>query len=68
MKVVNKGLPSIDGRGLMMGKKAYTDDLAEPDSLIVKVLRSPYAYAKIVSIDTSKAKKSVSKTLVLNCK
>jgi len=65
MKVVNKGLPSIDGRGLMMGKKAYTDDLAEPDSLIVKVLRSPYAYAKIVSIDTSKAKKLNGVELIL---
>lgn len=55
MKVVNQGLPSIDGRGLMMGKKAYTDDLADADSLIVKVLRSPHPYAKIVKIDTSKA-------------
>ncbi|MBU1145817.1 MAG: molybdopterin-dependent oxidoreductase [Firmicutes bacterium] len=56
MKVVNQKLPSIDGKGLMMGRPAYTDDLAEKNSLIVKVLRSPYAYAKIKSIDTSKAK------------
>jgi CO/xanthine dehydrogenase Mo-binding subunit len=39
----------------MMGKKAYTDDFAEPDSLIVKVLRSPHPYAKIISINTEKA-------------
>lgn len=55
MRVVNKGLPSVDGKGLMMGKKAYTDDFAEPDSLIVKVLRSPHPYAKIISINTEKA-------------
>ena len=55
MKVVNHALPSIDGKGLMMGKPAYTDDLAEPNSLIVKVLRSPHPFAKIVKIDTSKA-------------
>ncbi len=52
MKNVNRGLPSIDGKGLMMGKPAYTDDLAEPNSLIIKVLRSPHPFAKIKKIDT----------------
>jgi len=39
----------------MLGRPAYTDDLAEKDSLIVKILRSPHPYAKITSIDTQKA-------------
>jgi len=55
MKTVNKKIPSIDGTGLMLGRPAYTDDLAEKDSLIVKILRSPHPYAKITSIDTQKA-------------
>lgn len=54
-KVVNNLTPSIDGKGLMMGRPYYTDDLAEPNSLIIKILRSPYAFAKIINIDTSKA-------------
>jgi putative selenate reductase molybdopterin-binding subunit len=55
MKVVNNPLPSVDGKGIMMGRKAYTDDFAEPDALILKVKRSPYPHARIKSIDTAKA-------------
>jgi CO/xanthine dehydrogenase Mo-binding subunit len=55
MKFVNKNRPSVDGKGLMMGKPGYTDDLAEVNSLIIKVLRSPHPHAKIINIDTEKA-------------
>ncbi|MFA6780770.1 MAG: xanthine dehydrogenase family protein molybdopterin-binding subunit [Bacilli bacterium] len=55
-KVVNHKTPSVDGKGIMMGRPAFTDDLAEPNSLIVKVLRSPHAFARIKKIDVSKAK------------
>ncbi len=55
MKIVNHKTSSIDGKGIMMGRPAYTDDLADPNSLIVKILRSPHAFAKIKSIDTSLA-------------
>lgn len=55
MKVINKAIPSVDGKGLLLGRPAYTDDLADKSSLIVKVLRSPHAYAKIVSIDYKEA-------------
>ncbi len=55
MKVVGKGYANIDGRGILAGKPAYTNDLAAKNALIVKVLRSPYAFAKIKSIDASKA-------------
>ncbi|MDA3846422.1 MAG: molybdopterin-dependent oxidoreductase [Vallitaleaceae bacterium] len=56
MRCVSHELPSVDGKGLMLGKPAYTDDLAEPNSLVVKVLRSPHAHAIITSINTEKAK------------
>jgi len=49
---VNQKIPKVDGVGLVLGKPAYTDDLAPRDSLIVKLLRSPYAHATIESIDT----------------
>lgn len=55
MSVIKTKIPSVDGKGIMMGRPAFTDDLASPDSLIIKILRSPYAFAKIVSIDTEDA-------------
>ena len=41
---VNKSIPKIDGLGLVMGKPAYTNDLAPEGSLIVKALRSPHPH------------------------
>ena len=57
MKIVNKSFSKIDGYGLVEGKPLYTDDLASKDSLIVKVLRSPHAFAKIKNINTKIAEK-----------
>jgi len=54
---VNKSVAKLDGKGLVHGKPAYTDDLAQQNSLIVKVLRSPHPFAQIVQIDTEKAEK-----------
>ena len=68
MKVVNNKIPSVDGKGLMMGRPAYTDDLAERNSLIVKILRSPHPYAKIIEIDDSEAKKLEGVELILTHK
>lgn len=56
MKVVNNRTHSVDGKGIMKGRPAFTDDLADKNSLIVKFMRSPHAYAKIINIDDSKAK------------
>lgn len=56
MKTVKHTVPSVDGKGIMMGRKAFTDDFAEAESLIVKVLRSPHAFARIRTIDVSKAR------------
>ncbi|MEG2985204.1 MAG: molybdopterin cofactor-binding domain-containing protein, partial [Peptostreptococcaceae bacterium] len=55
MKVVGKGIQKIDGMAIATGKPVYTDDLAAKDALVVKILRSPHAYAKIKNIDTSRA-------------
>lgn len=54
-KVVNNVTPSVDGKGIMMGRAVFTDDLAPTNSLILKVLRSPHAFAHIKDIDVSEA-------------
>ena len=56
MSEIGKSLPKIDGVGLLTGARAYTEDLAPPDALVVKVLRSPHAFARIREIDTSAAR------------
>ncbi len=55
VKVVNQCIPKVDGMGLVLGKPAYTDDLAPRDALIVKLVRSPHAHALIRRIDTRRA-------------
>lgn len=58
MKIVNKSTKKIDSIGIITGRPLYTDDLViNNNSLIVKLLRSPHAYARIADIDTSIAKK-----------
>ncbi len=61
MKPVNhsigQSIPKVDGAQLVTGKPAYTDDLAPKDALIIKILRSPYAFARIKSINKEKAEK-----------
>ena len=53
--VVGKPLPRIDGKVKVTGTATYADDLILPGMLHGKLLRSPYAHAKILNIDTSKA-------------
>jgi len=55
--VVGKAVPRVDGPAKLTGQARYATDVALPGMLIGAVLRSPYAHARIVSIDTSKAKK-----------
>lgn len=54
---VGSFIPKVDGMQLVTGKPVYTDDIAPKDSLIIKILRSPYAFAKIKSINKEKAEK-----------
>lgn len=54
--VVGHSVPRVDAKEKVSGSAIYTGDMVLPHMLIGKVLRSPYAHAKIISIDTSKAK------------
>ena len=47
----------LDGPDKVSGKAKYTSDLKRPGQLYAKFLRSPYAHAKVVSIDISAAEK-----------
>jgi CO/xanthine dehydrogenase Mo-binding subunit len=55
-KFIGKRISRIDGPDKVSGRAKYTFDINRPGMLFGKVLRSPYAHAKIVSIDTSAAR------------
>ncbi len=57
MNFVGKSIPKIDGMAIATGKPVYTEDLVTANALVVKLLRSPYAFARIKSIDTTRAEK-----------
>ena len=54
-QVVNHSIPRRDSRVKVTGKAVYVSDLKLIGMAYAKVLRSPYAHAKIISIDKSKA-------------
>jgi CO/xanthine dehydrogenase Mo-binding subunit len=54
---VGRSLPRVDGVEKVTGRARYVADLALPGLLVARVLRSPYAHARIVSIDTSRARR-----------
>lgn len=56
-EVVGKPVERTDGRVKATGKARYAGDLVAPGMLHGKILRSPFAHAKILNIDTSKARK-----------
>ncbi|HWO41398.1 MAG TPA: xanthine dehydrogenase family protein molybdopterin-binding subunit [Candidatus Eisenbacteria bacterium] len=53
--VVNHSVPRRDGRVKVTGRAQYVADLKLLGMAYAKVLRSPYAHARIVSIDKSRA-------------
>lgn len=54
---VGSGVRKSDARALTTGQPVYTNDIAPANCLIVKVLRSPHAHAKILDINTLAASK-----------
>ncbi|WP_051019194.1 xanthine dehydrogenase family protein molybdopterin-binding subunit [Pusillimonas noertemannii] len=49
-------LPQVNHRAKVLGRAMYAGDLKLPGMLHGAILRSPYAHARIVSIDTSAAR------------
>jgi 4-hydroxybenzoyl-CoA reductase alpha subunit len=55
--LIGKPVALIDGLKKTTGEGIYTDDIKLPGMLCGKILRSPYAHARIVHIDTSQAER-----------
>ena len=55
-RVVGHATPKVDAIKLVKGNPAFTDDIDLAGILVAKVLYSPHAHARIVSIDDSKAR------------
>ncbi len=56
MAVVGKPEVKVDAVRLAKGNPAFTDDIEPRGMLFAKVLRSPHAHARILSIDDSEAR------------
>ena len=58
LTIVGKGVPVKDAIEKVTGSIKYGVDFAVPHMAHGKILRSPHAHARIVSIDTTRAGKS----------
>jgi 4-hydroxybenzoyl-CoA reductase subunit alpha len=54
--VINSRAPRLDAPAKATGRAVYADDLTFPNPLYGAILQSPLAHARILNIDTSRAK------------
>ena len=54
-RIVGQNKEKVDARGLLRGKPVFTEDYFPKDALVVKIVHSPYAHARIARIDKSAA-------------
>ena len=57
LKLIGKSVPRINGRAKVTGAAPFTVDVKLPGMLHARLLRSPHAHARILSIDTSAAER-----------
>jgi CO/xanthine dehydrogenase Mo-binding subunit len=55
-KTIGKSLPRVDARGKVTGETPYSGDLSMPGMLHMKILFAQRPHARILSIDTSRAR------------
>ena len=55
MKQVGRGVPGLPNRQLVSGHGTFVADITLPEMCAMAVLRSPYAAARILSIETARA-------------
>jgi len=55
--LIGKRISRVDSPVKVSGQAKYTYDVKRPGLLFGKILRCPYAHAKVISIDTSAAEK-----------
>lgn len=56
MDVISRSVPPQDVTEKVMGVAKYTDDYTFPDMLFARTLRSPHPHARVLGINTDKAK------------
>jgi CO/xanthine dehydrogenase Mo-binding subunit len=54
--VVGRPLPRVDGLEKVTGRARYVTDLVIPGMAHAKVLRSPYAHARVLKVDLTRAR------------
>jgi CO/xanthine dehydrogenase Mo-binding subunit len=54
---IGQPMPRVEDRSLLTGQTPFVDNLTFPGMLHCAILRSPYAHARIVSVDTAAAAK-----------
>ncbi len=57
LEVVGKSIPRVDGYDKVSGTAMYTFDVLLPNMAQARTLRCPHPHARLVSIDTEKARK-----------
>jgi len=57
-RLIGKRISRVEGPAKASGRAKYTYDISRPGMLYAKILRSPYAHAKITALDTSAAEKA----------
>src|SRR5665213_640784 len=65
MRLVNHYVPRIDGPDKVTGAAKYSHDIRLPGMVYGRILASPYAAAKITSLDASAAEKMVGVAAVI---
>lgn len=65
LSVVGKRLPKLDAPDKATGRAIYTDDISFPNMLYGKTLLSPHPHARIISINTERAKSLPGVKLIL---
>ena len=56
MQVVGKRLPRVDAGERVTGRATYPADMTRPGLVVGRIKRSPHAHARIISIDTTRAR------------
>lgn len=56
MEVISRSVPPIEVEDKVTGRAKFTDDYVFPDMLFARTLRSPHPHARILGIDTDRAK------------
>jgi len=56
-RFIGRPLPRAEGSDKVIGKCLFAADLVRPGTLVGKVLRSPLPHARILNIDSSRAKR-----------